>query len=54
MKTNVDTKRILLVELQAAVNLGMFFNWLVVVIHNLPILDINNPDVSFCTMYNSA
>ena len=35
METNVDTLRILLVELQATVNLGMFFNWLIVVIHNV-------------------
>ena len=35
METNVDTQRILLVELQATVNLSMFFNWLIVVIHNV-------------------
>ena len=35
METNVDTQRILLVELQATVTLGMFFNWLIVVIHNV-------------------
>ena len=33
METNVGTQRILLV--QATVNLGMFFNWLIVVIHNV-------------------
>jgi len=35
METNTDTQRILLVELQASVNLDMFFNWLIVVIHNV-------------------
>jgi len=35
METNVDTQRILLVELQATVHFGMVFNWLIVVIHNV-------------------
>jgi len=35
METNVDTQWILLVELQATVNLSLFFNWLIVVIHNV-------------------
>ena len=35
METNVNTQRILLVEPQATVNLGMFFNWLIVVINNV-------------------
>ena len=36
METNVDTQRTFLVELQETVNLGMFFYWLIVVIHNVP------------------
>jgi len=35
METNVGTSRIVLVELQVTVHLGMFFNWLIVVIHNV-------------------
>jgi len=35
METNVDTQRTFLVELQETVNLGMFFYWLIVVIHNV-------------------
>jgi len=35
METNTNTQRILLVELQASVNLDMFFYCLIVVIHNV-------------------
>jgi len=35
METNVDTQRIVLVDLRATVTLGLLFNWLIEVIYNV-------------------